>query len=198
MNFDWQQLTQLQFWLDLKEQLADIGPLLPFLLAFLESFFPVLPLFVIVVFNVTVYGNMIGFLTSYIGNITGSIVVFLFFRIYIRPSVEKYADRHPRIQRSLLWVSKQRPSVIFYLSAMPFTPSSLLNMFFGCSQFSKRSYMAAIAGGKFFMIAMMAFFGYSVLEVSENPVFIVISIIGLIVVYIVSKWANKASGIDKL
>jgi uncharacterized membrane protein YdjX (TVP38/TMEM64 family) len=198
MNFDWQQLTQLQYWLELKEQLADIGPLLPFLLAFLESFFPVLPLFAIVVFNVTVYGHFVGFLTSVIGNIAGSIFVFLFFRIYVRPSVEKYADRHPRIQRSLSWVSKQRPIVIFYLSAMPFTPSSLLNMFFGCSHFSKRWYMAAIASGKFLMIAMMAFFGYSILEISENPLFIVISLIGLICVYFISTWASKASGIDKL
>lgn len=198
MNFDWQQLTQLQFWLKLKEQLADIGPLLPFFLAFLESFFPVLPLFVIVVFNVTVYGNIIGFLTSYIGNIAGSFVVFLFFRIYVRPTVEKYADRHLRIQRSLSWVSKQRPLVIFYLSAMPFTPSSMLNIFFGCSRFSKRSYMTAIAAGKFFMIAMMVLFGYSLLEISENPIFIIASLIGLVSVYFVSQWASKASGIDKL
>jgi len=198
MNFDWQQLTQLQYWLKLKEQLADIGPLLPFFLAFLESFFPVLPLFVIVVFNVTVYGNIIGFLTSYIGNITGSFVVFLFFRIYVRPTVEKYADRHLRIQRSLSWVSKQRPLVIFYLSAMPFTPSSMLNIFFGCSRFSKRSYMTAIAAGKFFMIAMMVLFGYSLLEISENPIFIIASLIGLVSVYFVSQWASKASGIDKL
>ncbi len=198
MNFDWQQLTQLQFWLKLKEQLADFGPLLPFFLAFLESFFPVLPLFVIVVFNVTVYGNIIGFLTSYIGNITGSIVVFLFFRIYVRPIVEKYADRHLRIQRSLSWVSKQRPLVIFYLSAMPFTPSSMLNIFFGCSRFSKRSYMTAIAAGKFFMITMMVLFGYSLLEISENPIFIVASLIGLVCVYFISQWANKVSGIDKL
>ena len=198
MNFDWQQLTQLQFWLELKEQLADIGPLLPFLLAFLESFFPALPLFMIVIFNVTVYGNIIGFLTSYIGNITGSICVFLFFRIYVRPTVEKFSDKHPRIQQSLIWVSKQRPSIVFYLSAMPFTPSSLLNMFFGCSQFSKRSYIMAIASGKFLMIAMMSLFGYSVLEISENPVFIVVSFIGLIIVYFISKWANQASGINKL
>jgi uncharacterized membrane protein YdjX (TVP38/TMEM64 family) len=198
MSFDWQRLTQLQFWLELKEQLADIGPLLPFLLAFLESFFPILPLFVIVIFNVTVYGNIVGFLTSYIGNIAGSITVFLFFRIYVRPSLEIYAQKHPRIHRSLVWVSKQRPSVIFYLSALPFTPSSLLNIFFGCSQFSKRSYMLAIAGGKFLMIAMMAFFGYSVQEISENPVFILISVVGLIVVYGISRWANKTSGIDKL
>ena len=198
MNFDWQQLTQLQFWLKLKEQFADIGPLLPFLLAFLESFFPALPLFAIVIFNVTVYGNFIGFLTSYIGNITGSITVFLFFRIYLRPTVKKYTDKHLRIQQSMTWVSKQRPIVIFYLSAMPFTPSSLLNMFFGCSEFSKRSYITAIAAGKFFMIAMMAFFGYSILEISENPVFIAISIIGLIGVYFISKWANRTSGIDRL
>jgi uncharacterized membrane protein YdjX (TVP38/TMEM64 family) len=198
MNLDWQQLTRLQFWLELKEQLADIGPLLPFLLAFLESFFPFLPLFAIVVFNVTVYGNLAGFLTSYTGNILGSFSVFLFFRIYVRPSVERYAEKHPRISRSLVWVSKQRPSVIFYLSALPFTPSFLLNSFFGCSQFSKRSYMMAIAGGKSIMIAMMSFFGYSVLEISENPVFIVISVIGLVFVYIVSRLAHKISGIDKL
>lgn len=198
MNFDWQQLTRLQYWLELKEQLADIGPLLPFLLAFLESFFPFLPLFAIVVFNVTVYGNILGFLTSAVGNILGSYAVFLFFRIYVRPSVEKYAHKHPRISRSLTWVSKQRPSVIFYLSALPFTPSSLLNTFFGCSRFSKRSYMLSIAGGKLIMIAMMSFFGYSVLEISENPVFIVVSIIGLLIVYVLAKRAKKSSGIDQL
>jgi uncharacterized membrane protein YdjX (TVP38/TMEM64 family) len=198
MNFNWQRLTELQFWLELKEQLAGIGPLLPFLLAFLESFFPVLPLFVIVIFNVTVYGHFIGFLTSAIGNILGSISVFLIFRMFVRPSVEKYAEKHPRISRSLSWVSKQRPSVIFYLSALPFTPSSLLNMFFGCSQFSKRSYMLSIAGGKIIMIAMMSFFGYSIMEISENPLFIIVSLIGLFVIYGISKWASKVSGINKL
>jgi uncharacterized membrane protein YdjX (TVP38/TMEM64 family) len=116
----------------------------------------------------------------------------------VRPSVEKYAEKHPRISRSLIWVAKQRPSVIFYLSALPFTPSFLLNTFFGCSRFSKRLYMTAITGGKLIMIAMMSFFGYSVMEISENPVFIVISVMGLLLVYILSKWANKTSGIDEL
>ena len=198
MNFDWQQLTDLQFWLEVKEQLAAIGPLLPFLLAYIESFFPMLPLFVIVLFNVTVDGNLVGFLTSALGNILGSITVFMFFRLFIRPSVVKYADRHPRIQQSLHWVSKQRPSVIFYLAALPLTPSSLLNMFFGCSGFSSRSYILAISSGKMIMISMMVFFGYSINEISENPLFLIVSVLGFCFVYFVSSWFNKRSGVDKL
>ncbi len=198
MSFDWQQWTDVQFWLDLKEQLAAFGLLLPFLLAYIESFFPMLPLFVIVLFNVTVFGHWLGFLLSVAGNVLGSVTVFMFFRLLIKPTVSRYADHHVRIQRSLSWVSKQRPSVIFYLAALPFTPSSLLNMFFGCSDYSKKSYILSITGGKIIMIAMMAFFGFSVSEISENPWFFVISLIGLAIVYMISAWANKNSGISDL
>lgn len=198
MSFDWQQWTDVQFWLELKEQLQAFGLLLPFLLAYVESFLPVLPLFGIVLFNVTVHGHWLGFFLSLLGNVLGSVTVFMFFRLLIRPSILRYADRHQRIQRSLLWVSKQRPSVIFYLAALPFTPSSLLNMFFGCSDYSKRSYILSITGGKIIMISMMAFFGYSVTEISDSPWFFIISLAGLLIVYLISKWANKRTGINDL
>lgn len=198
MSFDWQQWTDVQFWLELKDQLAAFGLLLPFLLAYIESFLPLLPLFAIVLFNVSVYGHWPGFFLSLLGNVLGSVTVFMFFRLLIKPTVNRYADRHQRILRSLSWVSKQRPSVIFYLAALPFTPSSLLNMFFGCSDYSKRSYILSITGGKIIMISMMAFFGFSVNEISDSPWFFIISMAGLVIVYMISKWANKHSGISDL
>ena len=47
-----------------------------FLLVFLESMIPILPLSVFVAINIFTYGNVIGFIVSYLGTVTGSICAY--------------------------------------------------------------------------------------------------------------------------
>lgn len=72
MDWTWfHQLGQLEFWEGLLTGFEDLGPLVPILLAAVESFFPPLPLVAIVALNVAAHGGVLGFLYSWMGVATG-------------------------------------------------------------------------------------------------------------------------------
>ena len=60
---DWvHQLGTLEYWEALLAGFEGLGPLVPILLAMVESFFPPLPLIAIVALNVAAHGGLLGFL----------------------------------------------------------------------------------------------------------------------------------------
>ena len=65
MDWTWfHQLGQLEFWEGLLAGFEDLGPLVPILLAAVESFFPPLPLVAIVALNVAAHGGVLAFCTA--------------------------------------------------------------------------------------------------------------------------------------
>lgn len=72
MDWTWfHQLGQLEFWEGLLAGFENLGPLVPILLAAVESFFPPLPLVAIVALNVAAHGGVLGFLYSWLGVAAG-------------------------------------------------------------------------------------------------------------------------------
>ena len=77
MLIDWlHQLGTLEFWEALLEGFEGLGPLVPILLAMLESIFPPLPLIAIVALNIAAHGGFLGFVYSWLGVAAGGTVVF--------------------------------------------------------------------------------------------------------------------------
>ena len=69
---DWlHQLGTLEFWEALLEGFEGLGPLVPILLAMVESIFPPLPLIAIVALNVAAHGGFLGFVYSWLGVAAG-------------------------------------------------------------------------------------------------------------------------------
>ena len=78
------QLGTLEYWEALLAGFEGLGPLVPILLAMVESFFPPLPLIAIVALNVAAHGGLLGFLYSWAGVALGGIIMFLFWRRLIK------------------------------------------------------------------------------------------------------------------
>lgn len=78
------QLGTLEFWEALLEGFEGLGPLVPILLAMVESIFPPLPLIAIVALNIAAHGGFLGFVYSWLGVAAGGTVVFLFWRRVVK------------------------------------------------------------------------------------------------------------------
>lgn len=191
-------LFQIETWIELLNQYRELGIIIPFILALVESFIPALPLIGIVAINISAHGFLIGFLTSYLGNVFGSFIVFMFFRAIIKPYFLDRFYHGQRLAKILHWVEKQNPFFLFVLSCLAFTPSAFINMSFGLSGYKKRQFFSSVAFGKLIMILSLSLFGHSLLQIQNQPIYIGLSLAFIVIVYFLSKHVSRKSDIHMI
>ena len=185
------------FWNDIANRIESYGILAPIFLAMLESLIPALPLVLIVILNVNIYGLGVGFLTSYAGTMLGATIMFMFYRTISYYGIHERLHKFKSIDKMINWVNRQNMAVIIVLSMLPSTPSSFMNLTFGLAQFSKRKYLISIAIGKIVMIGLFAFYG-QIFQAKENQIWIYLgSAVLFLGTYLISKVINKKTGIDE-
>ena len=197
MDWTWfHQLGQLEFWEGLLTGFEDLGPLVPILLAAVESFFPPLPLVAIVALNVAAHGGVLGFLYSWMGVAAGGTIMFLLWRRVFKRFFWKLASRWPKLEKAQQWVNHFDTSSLFMLTLLPFTPSSFMHLAFGISDFDEKRYLVTMLLGKGMMVAMMALFGQSLVSSMKNPVYLVLAILLWAAMYWVSKRFCKRHNLE--
>lgn len=188
-------LMTLEFWVGLLESFRGLGLLIPVLLTIVEAFIPALPLVGIVLINVTAHGAILGFLTSWAGSVIGSIIVFNLSRRLLRNWYMKtFANRKQRLMK---WVNKCSFMELFLLTCVAFTPSSLINIIFGCSQFDEMMFYKTIFVSKFVMILVLAIFGSSVSQAFEQPAFLLLSAAVLLLLLAATYKIKRHTGFDE-
>ena len=190
------QLTSLEFWQHLLDSFGDLGPLVPILLAMVESYVPPLPLIAIVALNVAAHGPLFGFLYSWCGVAIGGSVMFTFWRRVVKRFFLKHASKYEWFRRAQRWVSNCDTSALFTLAMLPFTPTSFLHLTFGISDFDSKRYVLTLLAGKAVMVAMMAIFGQSLTSALENPFYLVLAVGLWVGMYFASKLFCRKHNLD--
>ena len=190
------QLGTLEYWEALLAGFEGLGPLVPILLAMVESFFPPLPLIAIVALNVAAHGGLLGFLYSWIGVALGGTLMFLLWRRIVKRCFWKIAGRWPKLEKAQQWVNHFDTSSLFMLMLLPFAPSSFMHLAFGISDFDEKRYLITMLLGKGVMVAMMAVFGQSLVSSMKNPLYLVLAVGLWVAMYAVSKRFCKRHHLD--
>ncbi|MFD1862233.1 TVP38/TMEM64 family protein [Planococcus sp. FY231025] len=177
--------------LELTQSYRAFGPLIGFLLPFLEAFLPFLPLFVFVFANATAYGLWLGFLISWGGTVIGAYAVFLVVRKYGRARFMNFMTRHDKVQKLIHWVERNGFAPLFLLLCFPFTPSALVNLVAGLSNISKHYYLLTVMAGKFVMVFMISFVGYDLRALFTQPLRTAIVVAVIAALYIIGKVLEK-------
>lgn len=186
------QMGTIAFWETLLESFQALGPLVPIILAALESLIPVLPLVGIVTVNVAAHGPLLGFVYSWLGTCVGCYLMFTLFRRLLTPWVDRMSTKHARIAKARDWVGRMKPGGLFLILIMPFTPSAFVNFAFGVSGYDAKKYMTVLCGAKLLMIGSLTAFGQSVrLAMKSNPLYLILAAVLLVFLYLISKVVSK-------
>ncbi len=179
--------------------MVSFGPLGGFLLVLLESVFPPLPLGAIVGLNMLSFGNIFGFLISYIATIVGCIASFYLFRYLFK---DKFIHWFSKSKQETIkkWMDKLSNidfNVLVVLFALPVTPAFAVNIAGGLSDISARKYLIALMIGK---PAMLLFYGYiavSFVDSLKDPInFVKVGVL-VLAAYIVSKIVEKIVKVER-
>ena len=111
------------------------------LLPIIETFFPFLPLIFFVTINIIIFGFFEGYLYSYLGNITGSLLLFLLIRYIRRKKFENSFEKNSKFYNIRKKLKRNDFSFLFILFCFPFTPSFIITGIAAVSNFKLSHFM---------------------------------------------------------
>lgn len=188
MDFDtlkeWITLDNI---MKLINEYRSFGPIPGILLPLFEAFLPFLPLFLFVMANTNAFGLWFGFLFSWIGSVTGALLVFLLIRRFGQRKILRLISKHKQVQKLMHWVERHGFGPLFILLCFPFTPSAVVNIVAGLSKIGIYQYMLAVMIGKVVMIFTISYVGHDIRSLITNPLKAIVVCIVIVILWYVGK-----------
>lgn len=172
------------------------GPLLGCLLMIVESIIPILPLAAFITLNFLAFGNVLGFLISWICTIIGCFLSFWMFDKGFKNIFEKKLRNKEIVNKFMKIIDNIKFEQLVTLLAIPFTPAFAINIAAGLSEMKYSKYLKALVIGKAFMVYFWGFVGTSLIQSLTNPASLIKVIVITILAFVASKVLNKVLKID--
>jgi len=189
--------TAIEF---LKDQVQSNNPVVGIffgmLIIILESMIPILPLAVFIAVNMLVFGNVTGFIISWISTIVGCLIAFIICRKGLSDKFYSKIKKEGKIDNLMNKISNIRFSHLVVIAALPFTPAFAVNIAAGLSTISYKKFILAIMISKLSIVYFWGFIGTTFLEsITDVKVLIELGII-ILIAYIFSKLVMKKFNIE--
>ncbi|MBP3460910.1 MAG: TVP38/TMEM64 family protein [Bacilli bacterium] len=162
----------------------------------LESIVPILPLALFIALNMIVFGNLFGFIISWIATIIGCSLSFFIFRKGVSKWLYKNIDNKPKTKKLMNIVSNISFSKLVIIMAIPFTPAFSINIGAGLSKMSYKKFLLAALIAKISIVYFWGFIGTTFVESITDVTVLVKLFILLIVAFILSKIVINKFDVD--
>lgn len=172
--------------------LSSYGPFAGVIMIILESIIPALPLSVFITLNMVAFGNILGFIISWLSTIIGCMISFFLFRKLFRNKLERYVKRKnsKQLNKVMDGINNITFSNLVVLIAIPFSPASWINVGAALSKIKTKEFFFAVVLGKIVMVYFWGYIGTSLLEsLTDITILFKISIL-LIIAYFLSKFVE--------
>ena len=184
---------------DLVNYLESVGVVGGFFLVILESIFPILPLAVFIGMNILAFGNVVGFIVSYIATITGCMASFCLFKFTLNNFVYRVLNQKTKTKIDKLMIKLRNIdfNALVIIHAMPFTPSFLINIAGGLSGMNSKKYFISLLIGKLSIIYFWGYVGKNILSAIKEPI-VLLKMLGLVVIaYLISIIIEKIIKVEE-
>lgn len=173
------------------------GPIVGCFFILIESMVPILPLFVFITLNFLAFGNVLGFIISWIFTCIGCSISFFLFRKKVQTWLFKRLKKEGVIsERTIDMITNLKFEQLATIIAIPFTPAFLINIAAGLSKMSYKKYLGALLIGKVFLVYFWGFIGVTLIESIKNPIYLIRVGILLLLAYIISRIISRKFKIE--
>lgn len=173
------------------EQYRAYGPLPGILLAFGETFFPVLPLILIVMANAAAFGLWEGFLYSWLGVALAQSCLFFIVRMFSHRLSGWVMRKYPDSRKFLRWIEEKGFTSVFLICSFPFSPSTTVALVGGLTTIRARSFVLATFGAKAVMVFMLSYIGHDLASWLAAPWKFAVVVLLMILLWVAGKWVEK-------
>lgn len=185
--------------LNLIESLGMFGPLLGCLLILTESILPIMPISIFIALNFYAFGNLFGFLISYVLTVAGCNLSFYLSRRILKNRMDILSKKYEgnKILSLIKKISKMKLKDLTVLMAFPFTPAFVINIAAGISKMEFKKFLYSTIISKAIMVYFWGYIGVSFIESFTHPVNLIKIFVLLIIAYVLSSLVNKKFDLDR-
>lgn len=169
--------------------LSSYGPFAGVIMIILESIIPALPLSVFITLNMVAFGNILGFIISWLSTIVGCMLSFFIFRKLFQNRLYKWIKKkkNKKLESFMDNISNITFSNLVILIAIPFSPASWINVGCALSKMKTKDFFFSAVIGKIVMVYFWGYIGTSLLEsLTDITVLFKIGFL-LVIAYFLSK-----------
>jgi uncharacterized membrane protein YdjX (TVP38/TMEM64 family) len=157
----------IEFIANVKDIYSSLGIIAAIGLPYFETLVPIVPLFLVLSFNILSYGLVLGFIFTYIGTVGATITIFLFLR-YFSSNKKIDSKKNQKIQKYLNWIDNTHPYLHIISMMIPLSPAYLINYSMGLSNISLRKYLFITLISRFIMLVFCVPFGMTLITLYES------------------------------
>ena len=170
--------------------MSNFGIISGIFLIILESILPILPLGAFIALNIIAFGDITGFIISWLSTVLGCMLAFYICR-KLKYKYEKKYRKDKEVNKLRNAIDNISISNLVLIISLPFTPAFLVNIAAGLSNINPKKYFISLLIGKLPVIFFWGFIGKSFLE-SLTDIYTIMQITVLLIVsYLVSKVVNN-------
>ena len=172
------------------------GPILASFLIVLESILPPLPLFVFITINFVAFGNILGFIISWVCTCLGCLLSYYLVKRYLRGWIVDKIKNVALLNKCMNYIEHLSLSGITVILSIPFTPAFMINIAAGLCNMDFKKFLIAILISKIFLVYFWGVIGTGLLESLHNPASIITVLIMMLIAYILSIIIKKVFKVD--
>ena len=184
-----------QFIDNLINVLGSAGAILGCLFILVESILPVLPLSVFITLNFMTFGNLLGFIISWVCTIMGCMLSFYIFKNGLSIRLYNKFKNNKKLVKVMSSIEKMSFRKLVVLIAIPFTPAFLVNIAAGISRIDTKKFFWAIVIGKISLVYFWGYIGVSLIDSISNPIILVKVFCIVILMYAISFVFSKKTNV---
>lgn len=178
------------------DSLGVYGPLFGSLLIIFESIIPPLPLFVFITINFVAFGNILGFIISWVCTCIGCVLSYLLVKKLFRNWIVKKIKDVNLLTKCMNYIENLSLTQVTVILSIPFTPAFMINIAAGLCNMDFKKFLIAILISKLFLVYFWGVVGTGLLESFHNPSSVITVIVMVVIAYIFSIIIKKVFKID--
>lgn len=152
------------------------------IISIIVSLIGVLPSIFITGANIIFFGPIIGFFISLLGETIGGYITFKVYRLGIKHNVESIKGKFLLLDNLMLSNGKKTALLLLEGRLLPFIPSGFVTLAASISNVNSGTFILTTLIGKIPSIALEVLISYDFINVKENYIRLVITIITVILI----------------
>lgn len=179
-------MLSVESFVDILNNYAYIAVPISILVSIIIALLGVIPSFFVTAANIVFFGPINGFVISLIGEIIGGVISFYLYRYGFKKKANDFS-KYKLVRSIINSKGKKAAFLIFEARLLPFIPSGFVTLASAISGITILPYLIATSLGKIPSIALEAMVSYDILNINDNYIRLVITILAIILIIVTMK-----------